>query len=97
MRRNEVQSVGDVLRLTIQECNMTARLDEQKAIGLWKPVVGDHIARLCGPPTMKLGVMTISVSSPPLRHELTMNRTSIIKCINGKLGKNVISEIRFVG
>lgn len=48
MRRNEVQSIGDVLRLTIQECNMTARLDEQKAIGLWKPVVGDHIARLCG-------------------------------------------------
>ncbi|MDE7115568.1 MAG: DUF721 domain-containing protein, partial [Muribaculaceae bacterium] len=51
----------------------------------------------CGPRGVKLGVMTISFSSPPLRHELTMHRSSIIKCINGKLGKNVISEIRFVG
>lgn len=97
MRRNEAQSIGDVLRLTIQECNMTARLDEQRAISLWRPIVGDHIASSCGRPTVKLGVMSIPVPGAALRHELTMNRSSIIKIINNKLGKTVISEIRFTG
>lgn len=96
MRRNDAQSIGDVLRLTIQECNMTARLDEQRAIGLWRPIVGDHVASRCGRPTVKLGVMSISVPAAPLRQELAMNRSSIIRIINGKLGKQVISEIRFI-
>lgn len=97
MRRNEAQSIGDVLRITVQECNMTARLDEQRAIALWKPIVGDHIASCCGKPLVKLGVMTIPVPAPALRHELTMSRSSIIRIINDKLGKTVISEIRFIG
>jgi len=97
MKRNDVQSIGDVLRLTIQECNMTARLDEQRAIELWRPIVGDHIATRCGRPTVRLGVMSIPVQAAALRHELTMNRSSIISFINRKLGKKVITEIRFTG
>lgn len=95
MKRNETQTIGDVLRLTIQECDMAARLDERKAAGLWTPIVGEALAARCGRPAVKNGVMSISVSAPALRHELTMNRSSLIRLINGKLGKNVISEIRF--
>ncbi len=76
---------------------MTARLDEQRAIELWRPIIGDHIAASCGRPTVKLGVMSVPVTASALRHELTMNRSSIIKLINGKLGKRVITEIRFTG
>lgn len=74
---------------------MTARLDEQRAIELWRPLIGDHIASLCGRPSVKLGVMSIPVPAAPLRNELSMNRSSIIDFINRRLGKKVISEIRF--
>ena len=97
MQRTEPMSIGDVLRLTIQECNMTARLNEQRAIALWPAVVGSHIAGKCGKPAVKNGVMSISVNAAPLRHELTMNRSSMIRIINERLGADVLSEIRFTG
>lgn len=97
MKRNEVQTIGDVLMMTVRDCNMQSRLDECKAIDLWKPIVGEHIASLCGRPSVKNGLMTISVGAGPLRHELTMNRSSIVRLINDQLGKTVINDIRFIG
>lgn len=97
MKRTEVQSIGDVLRLTVQECNMTSRLNELKAIELWKPIVGAHIASRCGRPSVKNGLMTIPVNAGALRHELTMNRSAIVRLINNQLGKEVIHDIRFTG
>ncbi len=97
MQRTEPQSIGDVLRMTIQECNMTAKLDEQRAIALWPAIVGEHMASLCGRPSVNAGFMTISVPAAPLRQELTMSRSSLIRIINEKLGRTVISEIRFSG
>lgn len=96
MKRTEAMSIGDVLRLTVQECNMTQRLDEQKAIAMWSRVVGDMLASQCRRPVVKAGVMTVSVPAAPLRHELTMNRSALLRHINDALGRDVISEIRFV-
>ncbi|MDE6340090.1 MAG: DUF721 domain-containing protein [Muribaculaceae bacterium] len=95
MKRTEPISIGDVLRQTIHECNMEARLAEVRAIELWRPIVGEHLAKLCGRPTVSNGVMRISVPGASLRHELTMSRSSIIKLMNSRLGKSVIKEIKF--
>lgn len=97
MQKIDAQSIGDVLRQTIQECNMSAKLDEQRAISLWRTYVGDGIADRCGHPSVSNGVMCVAVRSAVLRHEMTMNRSSLIKLINEHLEKNVIKEIRFVG
>ncbi len=97
MKRSNIQTIGDVLMMTMRDCNMQARIDELKAIELWKPIIGNHIASLCGAPSVKNGLMSVSVPAGPLRHELTMNRSSIVRLINEQLGKNVIRDIRFIG
>ena len=58
MKRNDIQTIGDVLRLTVQQCDMTAKLDECRAAELWRPIVGDGLANRCGRPTVRGGVMT---------------------------------------
>lgn len=97
MQRLEPQSVGDVLRLTIQEANMQTKLAECQAAELWAPLVGEHIAGRCGRPKVTAGIMTVSVPAAPLRQELTMTRSSMIRLINERLGSEVIKDIRFVG
>lgn len=97
MKKSEPISLGDVLRLTIQESNLSGPLDEQRAIELWRPYVGDALADRCGRPSVRSGIMSISVPAAALRHELTMSRSTIIRYINNTLGKNVISDIRFTG
>lgn len=96
MKRIEAQSIGDVLRETIEECNIASRFAELHAIELWRPIVGEHLASLCGRPTVSNGIMRVPVPGASLRQELTMSRSSLIRLINAELGKNVIKEIRFI-
>lgn len=97
MQRNEPESIGDILRLTIQEANMSQKLYECKAVETWPLIVGEGLAKKCGKPIVKNGVMSVPVGGAALRHELTMNRSSLIRLINGKVGRDVIKEMRFVG
>ena len=96
MKKIEPQSVGDVLRLTIEECNMAARFEELRAIDIWRPIVGPQLAKLCGKPTVYNGIMRVAVPGASLRQELTMNRSTLVRLINAELGKTIIKDIRFI-
>lgn len=95
MKRNDPESIGNVLRLVIQESNMSAGLDEAKAIRYWPAVIGEPIARQCGRPFVKNGVMTITVANAALRHELNMNRSTLAGHINRLVGNDILKEIKF--
>lgn len=95
MKRTESESIGDILRRTIQEANLKDTLDEGKAADLWPVLMGPHIASRTTRPRVSAGVMVIYVDSASLRNELNMNRTAMIKAINEHLGREVIKEIRF--
>jgi len=96
MKRTDFQTIGEVLRQTIEENRLDARLAEVKASELWPSIVGKPIAALTGRPTVKAGVMYVSLASAPLRHDMMMHRSYIISRINDTLGRNVISDIRFI-
>lgn len=96
MQKIYEQTVGDVLRQTLQECNMTSMLDERRAVGMWRTVVGDDMADRCGKPSVANGLMTVRVSAASLRQELNMCRSQLVKHINEALGKTVIHEMRFI-
>ncbi len=95
MKRVEPESIGDVLRQTLQQQGMTGRLYEAKAVSLWPTVVGEHIASLCGRPVMNNGLMTIYVRSASLRQELNMSRTQLMRLINETLEREVVRDMRF--
>ena len=96
MQRHDPQSVADVLRDLLEETSLQARMDELKAASIWKRVVGESLASLTGNPSVKNGVMSVSVSNASLRNELHMNRSRLRELINNKVGKDVIKEIKFV-
>lgn len=95
MKRLEPESVGDVLRLTLQECNLAGRMDEVRAAALWPEIMGKGIASRTSRPSISCGVMVVYVDSAPLRHELTMHRSTIISLINRRMQKEVVRSIRF--
>ncbi len=96
MERKDSQSIGDILRLAFQENCMQDRLDESKAVELWQVVIGPENARNCRRPGVKGGIMTVGVPNASLRHELLMNRSAIIHSINNMIGRETITEIRFI-
>ena len=96
MERKEPESVGDVLRSLLEQTELQGRMKELEAIQLWPKVAGHVIADECGKPSVKNGLMTISVPNASLRNELHMTRSSLRRLINEHLGKETITEIRFI-
>ena len=97
MERYEPQSLGDLLRQEIEANQKTFRFDEINAINAWPKIVGADIARKTMRPFIRGGKMTIRVPSPPLRQELNMMRSNIARAINAEVGKEVVTDLRFVG
>lgn len=95
MKRTDPESIGDVLRMVIEENNMTDRLYERKAVALWPEIVGDVWAQRMSRPRVMAGVMVVYVDSAALRQELNMCRSQLTALINKRLGREVIKEIRF--
>lgn len=95
MKRYYPESIGDVLRQVLEETSLQNRMDELRAAGLWKSIVGDSLAVQCSAPLVKNGVMQIGVPNASLRHELMMNRTRLRALINQTIGKEIITEIKF--
>lgn len=97
MEYQDIQSIGDVLRRTIEETNMQTRLDELRAADLWPRIVGEYIASNSMKPFVRSGVMTVRIVDASLRNELAMSRSALIREFNRLIGREVIHQIRFIG
>ena len=95
MKRTEPQSIGDVCRQALEESDMVVHLLERRACEFWQALVGPALAARATRPTVVRGVMRIGVADAALRHELTMHRSNMLRLINERFGRAVISEIRF--
>lgn len=96
MKRLEPETVGDVLRQTLQEQGMTGRLYETRAVAIWPAIVGEELAAMCGRPYVHNGVMTIHVRQASLRQELNMSRSVLARMLNEALRRDVISDLKFL-
>lgn len=96
MKRTEPESIGNVLRMAIEQCDMGRKLAECRAVDSWTAVVGSHIASVSSRPTVRNGVMTVRISSPAIRQELTMCRSRLIAELNKASGEQAIHQLRFI-
>lgn len=96
MKRTVPQSIGDVLRLSLQQDCMQGRLDEVRAVEAWPRVLGEALASQTRRPTVRNGIMTVGIPNAALRHELSMTRSLLRRELNRTVGRDVIKEIRFV-
>ena len=96
MKPTEPESLGDVLRMAIEQRDISRRLAEVNIAGKWPEIVGSHIAALTSKPSVKNGVMTIRVSSPAMKQELNMSRSRLINALNRAAGEDIITELRFI-
>lgn len=95
MKRVEAKSVGEIINEVLRQERLSTRLDEHRAMTLWPDVVGPGINKYTVSRTVKNGVMTVVISSAPLRQQLMMSRTALIKQLNDFLGGEVITDIVF--
>ncbi len=95
MKRTEAQQVGDIINGFLKQENLDSKFDEQRALMLWGEIVGPGINRYTVRRYVKDGVLHIALSSAPLRAEMMLTRSTLVRRINEVIGREVISDIVF--
>ena len=75
MKRLEPESIGDVLRQTLQEQGMTERLYETRAVSLWPSVIGEDIASMTGIGIIASGTQHVPFEPRPTYQRGTRSRS----------------------
>lgn len=95
MKRRQALSISQVIDEFLKEEKLDTRVDELRANALWAQVVGPGINRYTASHSVERGVMTVHITSAPLRNELMLMRSGIIQRINQLMGRDVVHEIIF--
>lgn len=95
MKYSQAEKVGDIINKLLKEDNLEDKFDEQRIVALWQEVVGQGVNRYTVNRFVKDGVLYVNISSAPLRNELMLNRTVLMRRLNEIVGREVIHEIIF--
>ncbi|NCA86694.1 MAG: DUF721 domain-containing protein [Clostridia bacterium] len=90
-----VVSLGDAIRIVLNEYRLEQKFNEAGLINSWQQVVGTMIARHTVQLRVSRRTLFVKVDSASLRNELTYAREKIKTALNKEAGSDVIDEIVF--
>ena len=89
----DVKPIGELIKEFYEQHRGLDYMDEMKAVNLWPKVVGSFIASHTIDLFIKNKVLFVRVDSDALRNELSYSKSLLMKNLNEKAGKEVITEI----
>ncbi len=95
MSRKSAKSLGESIQSLLQSLGLKSRVDQYRVIDLWDEIVGEGIAKIAKADRVNDHVLYIKVKGMTWRTELVFQRREILRLISEKVGKNVITDIRF--
>lgn len=94
-KKFEPQTIGEVLDDIVGSKALKTGLTNAKVVQLWSKLMGENIERYTDKIVVRKKTLTISLSSAPLREELTYGKEKIIRMINEETGDKLIEKIIF--
>lgn len=95
MRKNNTQSISDVLRSYTRENKLDRKLNEMDLIKSWESVMGKTVARYTGNLYIQNSTLFVETTSPIVRNELLMMKEEIRLRLNEVAGNELIKAIVF--
>ena len=93
MKRGEIKSIADLVRLTCREEGLETPLNEYRLIQAWSQVLGSAVQKYTKELKIYNQVLFVKVTSSVLRQELLINRKSLVKRLNDHVKAQVITDI----
>ena len=94
MRRSV--SAGSMFSRLFEHLGIENRVHEQKAVLKWEEIVGETIAAVTKPVSVRQGILKVSVLDPVWRQELDFLKQDICRKLNAGLGTIVVKDIKFL-
>ena len=95
MKKQEAQSVGEIISRILSEQKLDVRLNETKLIKSWGGLLGDAVAGYTTKLYIRNRILYVHLSSAVLRNELSLCRHMLMQKLNHHIGAEVITDIIF--
>lgn len=95
MRRGETKSIAELVRAMCREEGLETPLNEYRLINAWGEVLGEAVNSYTKELRIYNQVLYVTLTSSVVRHELFMNRKSLVRKLNEHVKACVITNIVF--
>ena len=92
-RKFEPQLIGKVLSEIVESKALYRGITNEKINGLWNQLLGDNILQFTDKVELRNETLYVSLSSAPLREELSYGKEKIMRMLNEEMGKEIIKKI----
>lgn len=93
IRKSNEESIKEVINQLLDSYKLRDKLNKVKLLRSWEKIMGDAIAKRTDKIIFKEKVLTIYLTSAPLKEELTYGKEKIKKLLNEELGGEFIEEV----
>lgn len=88
-------SVADLAPKIVAQAGLANRVKLEDVLAAWEEIVGNFLFRLSRPDTIERGILTVRLLQPTAHHALMLEKTKILKRLQGRLPDAKIRDIRF--
>jgi len=93
MDRINTRKINEVLKEFLRENNLDVRLKERELVESWEEMVGRTINRATKNIYIRDRKLYVVLSSSVVRNELYMLKDEIVRKLNERIGKQIITEL----
>lgn len=95
MRRENTESLTEVLQQVLRQNGLEKRLQEQNVIDAWNMTLGNTIQNYTKRLSMHQGILYVQLTSSTLRQELFLCKARLIQRLNEVVGAKIVNDIHF--
>lgn len=93
MKFQDEQSLKDLINQLVDQNKLKPKLLEAKLVAEWPRIIGEPIAKYTEKIQIYKGKVTITISSPALRNELSYQRKKLVELINKELNCDFVEDV----
>ncbi len=86
-------TLGEAIQDMLRAYRLEGKFQETHVVHAWERVMGKPIAHRTTEVFVRDRKLYVRLSSPPLRHQLSMAREKIVRLLNEDVGAEVIREV----
>ena len=95
-RKNEYQSIKDLMKTVIKENNLTKGLQKMDVREAWEKLMGNGVMSYTESVQLQNTTLVVKLKSSVLREELSYGKEKIVTMINAELGGDIVKKLMLV-
>lgn len=93
VKKSNEQDIGSALKQLFKSYHLDEKLNAVRIKEMWGEIMGKSIQAYTSDIRFKDGILTIWISSAPLKQDLLFSREQIATRINDEIGERVVREV----